>query len=92
LLNDVLKTVFLLFRSFDYAGFDVAVNHEYQSASDEMIFGNVFFFEAIARAIPGVQVSDGEGLNFFVVKGDRYLGISLKSGLNVFLMQVRKRE
>ena len=25
-----------------------------------MIFGNVFFFEAIARAIPGVQVSDGE--------------------------------
>lgn len=84
--------LFLLFRSFDYAGFDVAVNHEYQSAYDEMIFGNVFFFEAIARAIPGVQVSDGEGLDFFIVKGDRYLGISLKSGPNVFLMQVRKRE
>jgi hypothetical protein len=38
-----------------------------------MIFGNVFFFEAIARAMPGVQVSDGEGLDFFIVKGDRYL-------------------
>ena len=88
----MFSRLFLLFRSFDYAGFDVAVNHEYQSASDEMIFGNVFFFEAIARAIPGVQVSDGEGLDFFIVKGDSYLGIFLKSGLNVFLIQVRKRE
>lgn len=52
----------------------------------------IFFFEAIARAIPGVKVSDGEGLDFFIVKGDSYLGISLKSGPNVFLMQVRKRE
>jgi hypothetical protein len=69
--------LFLLFRSFDYAGFDVAVNHEYQSASDEMILAMFFFFEAIARAILGVQVSDGEGLDFFIVKGDRYLGISL---------------
>jgi hypothetical protein len=88
----MFSRLFLLFRSFDYAGFDVAVNHEYQSASNEMIFGNVFFFEAIARAITGVQVSDGEGLDFFIVKGDSYLGIFLKSGLNVFLMQVRKRE
>ena len=88
----MFSRLFLLFRSFDYAGFNVAVNHEYQSVSDEMIFGNVFFFEAIGRAILGVQVSDGEGLDFFIVKGDSYLGISLKSGPNVFLMQVRKRE
>ena len=81
-MNDVLKTVFYYFVFFDYAGFDVAVNHEYQSASDEMIFGNVFFFEGIAKAIPGVQVSDGEGLDFFIVKGDSYLGISLKSDPN----------
>jgi hypothetical protein len=51
----------------------------------------VFFFEAIARAIPGVQVSDGEGLDFFIVKGDSYLGISLKSGPNVFNASQKKR-
>jgi hypothetical protein len=56
-----------------------------------MIFGDVFFFEAIARAIPGVKVSDGEGLDFFIVKGDSYLGISLKSGPNMFNASQKKR-
>lgn len=60
------------------------------SASDETIFGSVFF-EAVARAIPGVQVSDGEGIDFFIVKGDSYLGISLKSGPNVFNASQKKR-
>ena len=49
----------------------------YIGASDETIFGDVFF-EPIARIASGGKVSDAEGVDFVVESADRVLAVALK--------------
>ncbi len=55
----------------------------YLSASDEGIFGDVFF-EPIAKAVSGGVVAPSEGVDIAIETKDHYKAISVKSGPNPF--------
>lgn len=55
----------------------------YMSSSDETIFGDAYF-EQVARNLPGVQTSRGEGVDFETETEDEIRAYSLKSGPNPF--------
>ena len=63
----------------------------YISASDETIFGNVFF-EPIAIITSGGKVSDGEGIDFVIESERRVIAVALKSGPNPFNSSAKKRQ
>ncbi|MBM3216801.1 cytoplasmic protein [Candidatus Poribacteria bacterium] len=61
------------------------------SASDEGIFGDVFF-EPIARIVSGGTVSPSEGVDIAIETENRYLAIAVKSGPNPFNSSQAKRQ
>lgn len=63
----------------------------YIGASDETMFGEVFF-EPIARVASGGNVSDAEGVDFVVESEERVLAVALKSGPNIFNASQKKRQ
>lgn len=64
---------------------------DYISASDETIFGNVFF-EPIARIASGGKTSDAEGVDFVLESEGRILAVAVKSGPNPFNSSQKKRQ
>ena len=63
----------------------------YISSSDETIFGDVYF-EKIARSLPGVQVSDAEGVDAVVEDDNTVHAYAIKSGPNPFNSSAKKRQ
>lgn len=63
----------------------------YIGASDETMFGEVFF-EPIARIAVGAKVSDAEGVDFIIESEDRFLAVALKSGPNIYNASQKKRQ
>jgi len=63
----------------------------YLGASDETIFGGVFF-EPIARIASGGKASDAEGADFVVESDQRILAVALKSGPNIYNASQKKRQ
>ena len=63
----------------------------YISASDETIFGDVFF-EPIAIIASGGKVSDGEGMDFVIESEKKVIAVALKSGPNPFNSSAKKRQ
>lgn len=63
----------------------------YLGASDETIFGDVFF-EPIAKIVSSGKVSDAEGVDFVVESPSRILAVALKSGPNIFNASQKKRQ
>ncbi len=61
------------------------------SASDETIFGNVFF-EPIARIASGGKTSDAEGVDFVIESAGRITAVALKSGPNIYNASQKKRQ
>jgi len=61
------------------------------SASDETIFGNVFF-EPIARIASGAKASDAEGVDFVVEREEKITAVALKSGPNIYNASQKKRQ
>jgi len=64
---------------------------DYISASDETIFGNIFF-EPIARIASGGKASDAEGVDFVIESEKRITAIALKSGPNIYNASQKKRQ
>jgi len=64
---------------------------DYIGASDETIFGNVFF-EPIALVASGGKVSDGAGVDFVIESKKRFVAVALKSGPNIFNASQKKRQ
>ena len=64
---------------------------DYISASDETIFGDVFF-EPIARIASGGKASDAEGVDLVIESGKRITAIALKSGPNIYNASQKKRQ
>ena len=63
----------------------------YIGASDETMFGEVFF-EPIARIAADAKVSDAEGVDFVIETDDRFLAVALKSGPNIYNASQKKRQ
>lgn len=63
----------------------------YLSASDEGLFGDVFF-EPIAKAVSGGVVSPSEGVDLAIETEDRYMAIAVKSGPNPYNASQVKRQ
>ncbi|MCX7839579.1 MAG: PmeII family type II restriction endonuclease [Anaerolineae bacterium] len=63
----------------------------YLSASDEGLFGEVFF-EPIAKAVSGGVVSPSEGVDIAIETEDRYVAIAVKSGPNPYNASQVKRQ
>lgn len=63
----------------------------YMIASDEGIFGNVFF-EPIAKMASRGTVSPSEGVDIAIETDKKYLAISVKSGPNIFNAPQKKRQ
>lgn len=63
----------------------------YLSASDEGIFGDVFF-EPIVKAVSGGVVSPSEGVDVAIETKTVYKAISVKSGPNPFNSSQKKRQ
>lgn len=64
---------------------------DYISASDETIFGDVFF-EPIARIASGGKASDAEGVDFVIESEDRITAVALKSGPYPYNASQKKRQ
>ena len=64
---------------------------DYISASDETIFGNIFF-EPIARIASGGKASDAEGVDFVIESEKHITAIALKSGPNIYNASQKKRQ
>lgn len=63
----------------------------YMIASDESIFGNVFF-EPIAKIVSGGTVSPSEGVDIAIETEKKYLAVAVKSGPNIFNAPQKKRQ
>lgn len=63
----------------------------YISASDETIFGNVYF-EQIARNLPNIKVSDAKGVDLIVEKERVIHAYALKSGPNPYNASQKERQ
>jgi hypothetical protein len=63
----------------------------YLSSSDEGMFGNAFF-EPIAKAVSGGNVSPSEGIDVAIETDTVYKAIAVKSGPNPFNSSQRKRQ
>lgn len=63
----------------------------YLSSSDEGIFGDAFF-EPIAKAVSGGEVSPSEGVDIAIQTEDKYLAIAVKSGPNQYNASQKKRQ
>ena len=60
-------------------------------ASDETIFGDVFF-EPIAKVASGAVVSPAPGLDFAIESETRYTAVAMKSGPNIFNASQKRRQ
>jgi len=63
----------------------------YLGASDEGLFGDVFF-EPIAAAVSGGVVSPSEGVDIAIETKDRYMAVAVKSGPNPYNASQVKRQ
>jgi hypothetical protein len=61
------------------------------SASDEGIFGTVFF-EPLAKAVSGGVISPSEGVDIAIEDETSYKAIAVKSGPNIFNSSQQKRQ
>jgi hypothetical protein len=63
----------------------------YMSSSDEGIFGDAFF-EPLAKYVSQGAASPTEGVDVVIEKGTIYKAIAVKSGINVFNAQSKKKQ